>query len=34
MGQWRVFYLLPEIPEQSGDVTALTTTNGLQIFPD
>jgi hypothetical protein len=32
-GQWRAFYLLPEHLEQSGDVTALTTTNGLQIFP-
>ena len=33
-GQWRAFYLLPEKLEQSGDVTALTTTNGLQSFPD
>jgi hypothetical protein len=33
-GQPRAFYLLPEHLEQSGDVTALTTTNGLLIFPD
>jgi hypothetical protein len=33
-GQWRAFYLLPDDLEQSGGVTALTTTNGLQIFLD
>ena len=33
-GQWRAFYLLSKKLEQSGAVTAPTTTNGLQIFPD
>jgi hypothetical protein len=34
LGQWLAFYLLPEHLEQSGDVTALTTTSGSQLFPD